>query len=199
MIIGLIADIHEHIEYLRRSLNALKHADVIIFLGDVFETGTQVNLAVRLLSEARVVGVWGNHDLGLCHEPSENLQARFPAATIEYLAELSPQFELDDILFCHGLPTWNPTDPSEYYLNPQPWEPNALDEVFERFGHRHVFAGHYHRWFLASENCPVEWDGKTKIRLESNLRHFIIVNGVLNACCAEFNTMTNELKPHFVG
>src|SRR5262249_42161592 len=79
MKLGILADIHEATGNLRAALAALRErgAERFVVLGDVFETGKDTVETVRLLQEAGAVGVWGNHDLGLSHEPTESVRAKY--------------------------------------------------------------------------------------------------------------------------
>ena len=67
MKIGILADIHEDIDSLAAALALLEQeaVDRLIVLGDLFDTGKRIGESVALLCAAGVVGVWGNHDLGL--------------------------------------------------------------------------------------------------------------------------------------
>jgi predicted phosphodiesterase len=73
MKLGILADVHEHVENLREALEVLRQqgADRFVVLGDVFETGKRLEETIGLLREVNAVGVWGNHDVGLCLAPSE--------------------------------------------------------------------------------------------------------------------------------
>ncbi len=65
MKLGIITDIHEHVECLRAVLDELAgQVDRIVMVGDVVETGERIEETCQLLSDAGVVGVWGNHDYG---------------------------------------------------------------------------------------------------------------------------------------
>ena len=81
MKLGLITDIHEQVELLRTALDRFRHehVDQVVVIGDVFEIGERIEKTCRLLAEAKAVGVWGNHDYGLCSNPSEQIRSRFPA------------------------------------------------------------------------------------------------------------------------
>ena len=78
---GLVTDIHEHVEFLRVALDRFRQeqVDQIVVIGDIFETGEQVEETCQMLAEAKAVGVWGNHDYGLCVDPPDDIRARFPA------------------------------------------------------------------------------------------------------------------------
>ncbi|TWU33901.1 metallophosphoesterase family protein [Novipirellula artificiosorum] len=73
MKLGIITDIHEHVEQLQAVLDELdkQAVDQIVMVGDVVETGERVEETCQLLSNAGVIGVWGNHDFGLCYEVSD--------------------------------------------------------------------------------------------------------------------------------
>ena len=73
MKLGLITDIHEHVEHLTMALNHFRELEVdqVVMIGDVFEMGERIEETCRLLADAAVVGVWGNHDFGFCVEPDE--------------------------------------------------------------------------------------------------------------------------------
>ncbi len=76
---GLITDIHEHVEHLRTALDRFraKGVDQVVVLGDVFETGGRIDETCWLLADANAIGVWGNHDYGLCVEPDAETRAKY--------------------------------------------------------------------------------------------------------------------------
>ena len=67
MKIGILADVHEDVGNLHKALAVLRAgaADRLIFLGDLCGRMTALEETVAALDDAGVVGVWGNHDLGL--------------------------------------------------------------------------------------------------------------------------------------
>src|SRR5260370_6507579 len=77
MKLGLLADIHENTRQLQKAIAVLQQhgAERFVVLGDVFEMGKRIEQTVRLLQEVEAVGVWGNHDVGLCSDPDEKGQA----------------------------------------------------------------------------------------------------------------------------
>jgi len=54
MRLGLIADIHEHVEFLRAALDRFRQEQVerVVVLGDVFETGERIEEICRVLAKA---------------------------------------------------------------------------------------------------------------------------------------------------
>jgi hypothetical protein len=201
MKIGILADIHEHLVHLRAAVRTFQDSrvDKVVVLGDVIETGQHIEETIEVLREANVVGVWGNHDLGLCHQPDVEFTQQYGASILDFFASLAPHLELEGLLFSHGLPTWDATDPTVYYLGERPWEPGNLLPTFLTFPHRLFLIGHFHRWYLATSEGGREWDGTRPIVLDPAQRHFLIVNAVFNGWCAVFDTKTSELTPHFIG
>ena len=78
MLLGLLADIHEAVEPLREALGVFARLGVeeVVVLGDICETHRRLEETVSLLREARAVGVWGNHDFGLCRDITDDVRAR---------------------------------------------------------------------------------------------------------------------------
>ena len=201
MKIGILADIHERIDPLRSALKTFRdnRVEQVVLLGDVFETGQRIHNTIELLRDVNIAGgVWGNHDLGLSN-PDSRVIARYDASIIEFFGSLKPHFELEDVLFSHGIPTWNPMDPAIYYLGERPWEPGSLSPVFASFPHRIFLTGHYHRWYVATPDRSIEWDGKRPIVFDPSERYFVVVNAVFKGWCAIYDTETRELTPCFVG
>src|SRR5262245_26709063 len=113
MKLGILTDIHEDVERLRLALQHFRQEEVeqVVLLGDVFDTGERLRETVSLLAGAKAVGVWGNHDLGLCHEPAMRVRERYAGPVLDFMRTLQPRLELAGCLFTHGLPHWDATDP----------------------------------------------------------------------------------------
>src|ERR1017187_2189137 len=97
MKLGILADIHEHDEELRKAIDLLaKHgADRFVVLGDVAERGERIEETVSLLRGVSAVGVWGNHDIGLCFDPTEEIRQRYSASVLDFMGSLLPRLEID--------------------------------------------------------------------------------------------------------
>jgi len=110
MKLGLLADIHEHTRQLIKAIALLQQhgADRFVVLGDVFETGKRIEQTVRLLQQVEAVGVWGNHDVGLCFDPSEAVCQRYSADVLNFMGSLRPHLEIDCCLFTHVEPWLDP-------------------------------------------------------------------------------------------
>ena len=197
MRIGILADIHGHLENLRSALASLQLADVdtTVVLGDLIETRAHAAETVALLKARNAVGVWGNHELGLCIDPPSAIRTAYTEPVVEYFGTLAARFELGDVMFSHTLPSQDATDPAAYYLGPHPHEGGALDECFARFPHRIMFVGHFHRWFAATRNATISWDGSEPIEFELSQRYLVVVHAVMNGWFAIFDDSTDVLTP----
>jgi hypothetical protein len=112
MRLGLIADIHEEVEYLHRALTEFRRrgVDRIVMLGDVVAMTDHLRETVELLASVDAVGVWGNHDFGLCHHPDEHTRARWAGPVLDYMTTLQPRLVIEDCLFTHVEPWLDPED-----------------------------------------------------------------------------------------
>jgi predicted phosphodiesterase len=197
MRIGILADIHEDIQALKKAVDALQTEPVerLAVLGDLFYAGERIEETVDILAEAGAVGVWGNHDLGLCHEPTPRLLARYPARVFDFLKTLRTRLEMDGCLFCHGLPHWDPTDPEAYYLSDWPESAAGLAGSFAASSCRVTFVGHFHRWLTATPEGVDSWDGCEPVFLSLARRHLVAVAAVCDGWCAIYDSVSGRLSP----
>jgi predicted phosphodiesterase len=197
MPLGILADIHGDVGRLRQALDVLRRegADRLVVLGDLFYSCQRVTETADMLAEAEAVGVWGNHDLGLCHEPGPHFLTRYPARVFEYLRTLGPRLRLEDCLFSHGLPHWDATDPSAYYLEPRPESPEGLAGTFAASPCRFTFVGHFHRWLAATPEGVLPWDGNRPLLPEAERRHLVVVAAVCDGWCAVYDAGSGLLTP----
>jgi calcineurin-like phosphoesterase family protein len=198
MRLGILAGIHEDVPKLTLALQHFRQqgVDQVVLLGDVFDTGRHLRETVALLAEARVVGVWGNHDLGLCHEPEERVRERYAGPILDFMGTLLPRLELEGCLFTHGLPCWDATDPVVYYLGERPETAEGLASSFGASDHAVSFTGHFHRWLAAAPEGRLAWDDDSPIRLQSHQRYLVTVAAVCDGWCAILDTTSREFLPH---
>jgi len=197
MRLGLIADIHEQVEFLRAALDRFRQEQVdrVVVLGDVFETGERIEETCHLLAEAQAVGVWGNHDFGLCDNPSDIVRAKYPASVTEFMTTLRPRLELAGCYFAHVEPWLDPEDIQDlWFFEGPPDSDGRLQQIFDAVPNRLMFAGHYHRWLLARPDGIALWHGECPVRLH-NGRYFVVVGGLLEGRYAMFDSETSELVP----
>jgi hypothetical protein len=196
--LGILADIHEHTRRLQKAITALQEhgAERFVVLGDVFDTGKRLEQTVGLLRQIQAVGVWGNHDAGLCFDPSDEMCERYSADVLGFMGSLQPHLEIDGCLFTHVEPwldahriedLWNSHDP--------PDSAAKLARSFAAVPHRVLFIGHLHRWLLGTPAGPLPWRGDAPVRLDSRQRHLVVVHAVWEGRCALFDTSTNDLIP----
>ena len=201
MRIGILADIHGDVDHLKSVLARLRReaVDEIIVLGDVIESRNGSIETVALLKSHDAVGVWGNHELGLCVDASSEIRATYTEPVMDFFATLVPRFELGDLLFSHALPSEDAADPTSYYLGRRPDEEGGVDPSFALFPHRVIFIGHFHRWFVVTPQTILPWDGTEPIELETDQRYIVGVHAVMNGRFAIFDDSTNVMTPCKVG
>jgi hypothetical protein len=198
MKLGLLADIHEQAKKLRKAIAVLQRygAERFVVLGDIFEMGKQMEETVGLLRQVQAVGVWGNHDIGLCFDPDEKACERYSAAVLSFMGSLRPRLEIGDCLFTHVEPWLDPHKVEDlWYFDGPPDSAEKLARSFAAAPHRLLFIGHMHRWSLGTPNGLLPWRGEAPVRLDERVRYLIVVHAVCDGKCALFDTETNELAP----
>ncbi len=197
MKLGIVADVHEDVERLSLALTLFHREKVrqVVFLGDLFDTGRRIAAAAAPLAATGAIGVWGNHELGLCLEPDERVRVRYGGSVLDFMATLRPRLEIEGCLFTHGLPHWDAADPAVYYLEARPETPEGLSASFAVTEHRVLFTGHFHRWLAATPGGLLPWDGSEPLLLQPGQRYLIVVAAVCDGWCAVFDTAAGELTP----
>jgi hypothetical protein len=198
MKLGLLADIHEQTRQLRKAIAVLQQhgADRFVVLGDVFETGKRLEETVDLLQQVEAVGVWGNHDIGLCFDPDDRVCQRYNAAVLGFMGSLQPRLELGGCLFTHVEPWLDPHKVEDlWYFDGPPDSREKLARSFAAVPHQFLFLGHLHRWLLGTPDGLLPWRGEGPVRLDQRERHLIVVHAVWDGNCALFDTETRELVP----
>ena len=81
---------HEAVEYLQIALGefAAQGIDQVIVLGDLFEMGSRIDETCQILDAVNAIGVWGNHDYGLCVDPEDETREKYSAATIRFMTSV---------------------------------------------------------------------------------------------------------------
>jgi hypothetical protein len=198
MKLALLADIHEQTKQLRKAIAVLQQhgADRFVALGDVFEMGKRIEETVDLLQQVEAVGVWGNHDIGLCFDPDEGVCQRYSAAVLGFMGGLQPRLEIGGCLFSHVEPWLDPHKVEDlWYFDGPPDSAEKLARSFAAVPHRLLFIGHMHRWLLGTPGGRLPWRGEGPVRLDSRTRYLVVVHAVWDGRCALFDTETNELVP----
>jgi len=169
--IGIVADIHEAIEPLQRALAEFRcrAVDQVVSLGDACDTllpGSRASEVVALLRDSRAIGVWGNHDFGLCFEVPDRVRQSASPEVLDYMATMQPHVEIDGCRFSHVEPWLDPyrVETLWYYDGP-PDTPEKAHRSFEAVPEHRLFIGHLHRWLVMSPEGQVAWDGLKPLTL----------------------------------
>jgi Calcineurin-like phosphoesterase superfamily domain len=198
MKLGILADIHEHTEHLRKAIAVLQQhgTERFVVLGDVFEMGKRIEETVNLLQDVEAVGVWGNHDFGLCFDPDEEVRQRYSAVVLDFMGGLQPRLEIDGCLFTHVEPWLDPNKIEDlWYFDGPPDSPEKLARSFTAVPHRVMFIGHMHRWLLGTPEGVLAWRGDRRLCLDCANRYLVVVHAVLDGKYALFDTKTGDLTP----
>lgn len=201
MRIGILADIHEAIEPLQQALAEFRSrgVDQVVSLGDACDTFSGLGRAgevVALLRGAGAVGVWGNHDFGLCHDISEKLRQLAAPEVLEYMGTMQPHLTLEGCRFSHVEP-WLDAYKVEnlWYFEGFPDTAEKAARSFDAVPERHLFIGHLHRWLVMTPGGPLDWKGETSLNLGKESRYLVVVAPVVSGWCAIYDTEETELTP----
>jgi predicted phosphodiesterase len=197
MKLGLITDIHEQTDHLQTALRLFRSKGVeqVVVIGDLFAMGKQIEETCRLLADVKAVGVWGNHDYGLCINLDDAIREKYPPVVIEFMTSLRPRLDVGGCHFSHIEPWLNPEDLADlWYFDGPPNEHGKLDRIFNAVPNKIMFCGHYHQWILAAPEGISDWKGDSPIRLDHG-RYFVVVGALCEGHFATFDTETWELIP----
>jgi predicted phosphodiesterase len=198
MKLGLLTDIHEHVEFLRQALACCdrERVEQIVVIGDTFETGQRIEETCRLLAEARAIGVWGNHDYGICSNPTAEIWCKYPRSVLDFMTTMRPRLEIAGCYFAHVEPWLNPENMLDlWYFEGPPDNEQKLSRIFEAVPNRHIFAGHFHEWLIATPERLLGWLGYEPIVLDPG-RFFTTIGALCLGRFATFDTDSCELVPY---
>ncbi len=185
-------------DHLRTAIEdfAAQGVDQVVVLGDLFEMGGRILPVCELLTAANAIGVWGNHDFGLCVDPSVETLAKYPATVIGFMSQLRPRLEIGDCLFSHIEPWLDANNLADlWYYDGPPENPAALKRIFGAVTNRVIFVGHYHRWLLATPRRVDSWRGNVPVQLREEQQYFVAVGALCDGDFCTFDTQTNWLLP----
>ncbi|NQT17434.1 MAG: metallophosphoesterase family protein [Planctomycetes bacterium] len=198
MKLGLLADVHEHNDDLRMALDVFQQqqVDQVVMLGDILESGDRIEETCRLLSEAGAVGVWGNHDFGLCYDSVDRVRQKYSDSVLDFMARLRPRVEIDGCLFTHVEPWRDPNSIHDLWsFDALPDTPDNAARSFEAVPNRFMFIGHLHRWLIVTPAKVLDWRGEQPIRLDTEPRYLVLVAALCDGRYATFDTHVGELVP----
>lgn len=201
MLIGLLADIHEAIEPLDRSLDALRSRGVtqIVSLGDACDTFSPVGRAAEVASRLEVagaIGVWGNHDIGLCYQVPGTLRQKTASSVLKYMSTMRPYLSFDDCRFSHVEPWLDACKVEDlWYFDGPPDTPEKAARTFAAVPERYSFIGHFHRWLITTPERVLDWRGESAIDLDKDRCYVVVIAPVVSGWCATFDTDSKRLTP----
>lgn len=196
--LGIVSDIHEAVELLEVALAGFDRAGVdrVVVLGDLFETGPRLDATVALLERAGAVGVYGNHDHGLCVEPSGFVRDLYSPRVLDYMATLRPRLELAGCLFAHREPWLDGRKIAEiWHVDENPLSPALLARSFAATPLRIILIGHFHRWMAMGRSGPLPWCGREPFRFAAGTPTMMIVHAVCDGYAATLDTDDGLLEP----
>lgn len=199
MRIGIVADIHEAIEPLQRALAEFRcrRVDQVVSLGDACDTLLRVGRAsevVALLRGSHAIGVWGNHDFGLCREVPESIRRQTAPDVLEYLATMQPHLVVDGCRFSHVEPWLDAHNPEHlWYYDGPPDTPEKVSRSFASVPERRLFIGHFHHWLVMTPAGRVTWNEECPVTLSEAF--LVVVAPVFKGWCAIYDTVDSQLTP----
>jgi predicted phosphodiesterase len=196
MRLGLLADIHGDVKNLSRAIEKLRQqaVDRFVLLGDVIYDTSHADETIELLQSCDAVGVWGNHELGLCVEPEDEVCTLYSDNVMRFFRSLQPRLEFADVLVSHTFPTEDAQEVLSYYVG-KPEQDGLVANCFESLPHRIMISGHFHRWFAATPIGRIEWNGERSLQLCPDERYFIIIDAVMHGFAAVLDYDRNVLNP----
>jgi hypothetical protein len=202
MRLGLITDVHNHVAQLRRALELFRIHDVeqVVTIGDTCDAFAPAGGAaevVALLSNCGAVGVWGNHDIALCRNAPDRYRTRFGAEVLEFMGRMRPSLELGGCHFSHKDASVDAQDALQLWsLEEEPLDLLARATAgFTAVRHARQFVGHYHRWWAATPQGRIDWDGSRPLILRPGERYFVVVAAVFQGWCAVLDTVSGVMHP----
>ena len=144
-----------------------------------------------------MTGVWGNHDFTLCWQPPDAVLERYPPIVVEVLTRMEPRLVIGDCHFSHMESSVDPFDVAQLW-DYGDWPLDLMHRAglaFAAVDSRWQFVGHYHRWWAATAEGPVEWAGKEPLRFDPRSRYFVVVAATCDGWCAILDTDRGLLEP----
>ncbi len=113
MKIGVVSDVHNHVEALAYALEYLRGCDVIFHLGDLVSDYRVNPEIIQMAKDAHLHGIVGNHEKTILLHSGSRLRSQLATDDIAYLESLPAQrdftFNGRTVKLVHGAP-WDAPD-----------------------------------------------------------------------------------------
>ncbi len=201
MLLGLVTDIHGAVEPLARGLAIFRSLSVdrVVTLGDtcdMFGPAGRLSEVAELLRNAGAVGVWGNHDFGLCGDVSPAVRAKVSVEVLEFMAGMQPQLAFEGCRFSHVEPWLDPCKVEDlWYFDGPPETPELAARSFAAVPERTLFLGHFHKWLVMTPAGKKDWAGERELDLSAEPRSLVVIAPVFEGWAATFDTERRFLTP----
>lgn len=201
MRIGIVTDVHDEIALLAAALAELRaeRVDAIVTLGDntdLFGKWNRATQVADLLREVGAVGVWGNHDFGLCRHTTEQTRFDHLRRTLDYFATLKPRLELGGCHFSHIEPFLDPEVAGDLWtFEGRPEDEDRAARSFAAIPHRVACLGHFHRWLALADTGRVEWAGDSPLHFAADRRYLVVIAPLFRGSFAVLDTDRWVLEP----
>ncbi len=202
MRIGIITDIHDEVDHLDAALAKLRSegVDLVVSMGDTTDFHGTDNRAwevAKILRDAGAIGIWGNHDYGLCRDVPLDIIDNPDFDALACFAEFRPRLSKADCHFTHVEPWVDAEDAiALWYFDGLPDTAEKLDRSFRAVPESQMFMGHFHRWFAGTSRGVLPWCGGDVLKFEPVERYLVIVAALFDGWFALFDTDTRTLYPH---
>lgn len=202
MRLGLVTDVHNHTAELAGALAIFRKREVdrVVTIGDTcdpFLNDDRAGALGELLDGCGATGVWGNHDFTLCRDPPDAVRERYPPHVLEVMARMEPRLVLGDCHFSHMESSVDPFDVEQLW-DYGDWPLDLMQRArlaFQATDSRRQFVGHYHRWWAATPDGPIDWAGECPLHLDPGNRFFVVVAATCDGWCAILDSDRALLEP----
>ena len=205
MRIGIVTDIHDEVDHLAAALAVLRDegVDATVCIGDTTDfhgPGNRAWEVAKMLRDAGVLCVWGNHDFGLCRDVPLDILEDPDHEALAFTATWQPSLVVGGCHFSHVEPWLDLTDAAAlwYYEGP-PDTAEKLARTFATHPHPAFFIGHFHRWLAATAAGVLPWKGEAPLAFDPAERYLVVVAPMFNGCFAVYDTDLRTLFPRRVG
>ena len=113
------------------------------------------------------------------------------------MRQMRAYLEIDGCHFSHKDASVDPHDVEQLWgLEDDSRDLNARANAgFGAISNGRQFIGHYHCWWAATPDGPIDWDGSDPLILHPNERYFVVIAAVFQGKCAVFDTVSGILEP----